>query len=493
MDFNCLVNDSYENLLEYQNILHDLDMKMIKCEHVCLINEDTNTLLLAEEEYMSKLKATLKTIWNKIIEKLEEFIILMRKMINKFRNTFLLSKEFKASFDSVINNQTSINSLNDIVFKKNKTNNSDDEKIQFKSLEKNNIDYADAFKILRDPKLFDYNLKMSFSRILDLNKFDEATARKTLENFSKFKNSSDDIRYSTLTKDEIVNAYSVLVKYGPEWIKLFEKVRNEAKKQSNVVFNANPDKNATLQASIFQRMINKGIMYIQSIMTACFKVCYAIKNVRTSKIDMYKEKEKLTTELKTLQQEQNPDRNKVTKLLVRIIKLKELSEKNKNLNEDFYEEISLDDLAKIAVGLLKVNKENIRILKEILYNDSNFNRKLEDIERYKNNINKYIEGNCYETAMIVSMTLFNAKIPHRISFGSPMQSRTLPILKSSIIHGWVKDIDGNLYESNLSKPARNGLNKNNMVRLSIVSAKIDNTITREEYRKIIERDIFAKL
>jgi len=323
MDFNYIVNDSYESLLEYQNILHNLDMKMIKCEHVCLINEDTDTLLLAEEEYMSKLKDTLKTIWNKIVEKLEEFIILMRKMINKFRNTFLLSKEFKASFDSVINNQASINSLNDIVFKRNKTTSIEGEKIQFKSLEKNNIDYADAFKILRDPKLFDYNLKISFNRILDLNKFDEDTARKTLENFSKFKNSSDDVRYSTLTKDEIVSAYSVLVKYGPEWINLFEKVRNEAKKQSNVVFNANPDKNVALQASIFQRMINKGITYIQSIMTACFKVCYAIKNVNVVK-NSNNVNEKINELKKEYEDIKSSKLNKFEKLVSFIEKIKTL-------------------------------------------------------------------------------------------------------------------------------------------------------------------------
>jgi len=143
----------------------------------------------------------------------------------------------------------------------------------------------DAFIILSDPETFNNKLVESLNTILETKEFNETTAKQALENFSKFKNSKHTSKYSKLTKNEIVNTYNVLTKYAPEWIGLFEKLRNEAKQKSRLVFNTNPDRNAAFQASIFQRMINKGIMYIQSIMTACFKVCYAIKNVNVTNYD----------------------------------------------------------------------------------------------------------------------------------------------------------------------------------------------------------------
>jgi len=498
---DTLVIDSYESLLEYQALIHDLDIKMIKCEHAAIMNEDSTMLALAEEEYNSKLKEILKTIWNKIIEKIEEFIILMRKLINKFRTAFLLSKEFKTQLDNIVNHDGEIKNLNDIIFKTNKAKTYhhpiEGDAVHIKSLEKTNVAFQDSYEILSDPKAFDEKLRSSFDKVIFINKFDENMAKVVLENFSKFRKDSGNIKHSMLEKNDIINAYHVLVKFGPEWIKLFENARRKAKEQSRMVFSPNPDRHAALQASIFQRMINKGIMYIQSVMTACFKICYAIKriNLPNSNINISEEKKKILIEIEKL--ERKPNKQKAIKLLNWIEKLKKLFD-NRKLNEGFSDELTLENLAERVIKTMLIKQVHINKLLQILDNDNNFELDLKVIERlYKNKKLKdpISRKFCYYTALISSMVLFKNGIKHKISFGSSIDIKKIAASNTIyIIHGWVKDSDGNIYESNMNEYALGELIGDRYIRLPAISVTIDDfTLSKDEYKNLIRKELIEKV
>jgi len=55
----------YEAILEANETYHNLCMKMVKCEHTCIVNEDAQMLTLAEAEFIEKAKATAKQLWEK--------------------------------------------------------------------------------------------------------------------------------------------------------------------------------------------------------------------------------------------------------------------------------------------------------------------------------------------------------------------------------------------------------------------------------------------
>jgi len=89
MILDNLVNKSYENLLEAQNCIHELEMKMIKCEHYCLVNEDSNLLLEAENDFKEKVKSTIKNMVSKFLEFIEEVRIKWTSFMSNIAKKFL--------------------------------------------------------------------------------------------------------------------------------------------------------------------------------------------------------------------------------------------------------------------------------------------------------------------------------------------------------------------------------------------------------------------
>jgi len=59
----------YEAILEANDAYHDLCMKMVKCEHTCIVNEDSQMLVLAEAEFAENAKK----IATQLIEKFKAF------------------------------------------------------------------------------------------------------------------------------------------------------------------------------------------------------------------------------------------------------------------------------------------------------------------------------------------------------------------------------------------------------------------------------------
>jgi len=117
LDFDTLMSESYENLIEYQNEMHELDMKMIKCEHTCIVNEDSDMMMLAEEEYKNSVISAVKAVWNKIVLAIQKFIQSLRSVILKARQKFA-SKEVKAQIEKTINDPNTRNELKKVFYNK---------------------------------------------------------------------------------------------------------------------------------------------------------------------------------------------------------------------------------------------------------------------------------------------------------------------------------------------------------------------------------------
>jgi len=89
MYMNELINKSYENLLEAQDSIYELEMKMIKCEHVALINEDVVMLEEAENDFKSRIKEIIKKMVSKFLEFIEEVRVKWSKFMANIARRFL--------------------------------------------------------------------------------------------------------------------------------------------------------------------------------------------------------------------------------------------------------------------------------------------------------------------------------------------------------------------------------------------------------------------
>jgi len=265
LDFDTLMSESYENLIEYQNEMHELDMKMIKCEHTCIVNEDSNMQMLAEEEYNSKLAATFRAIWNKIVIKIQEFIIFISKQINKFRIRFKIKN----------NNIPTANMINDAL-KKSK-------KVDTKNHLNNNIEINS--KIIEDPENFATLLKNTISKLEGLLKNEDSTSLKQAyddikDNIGLRNSKFTSGRVHKLDDKIITNAYKIIhdKSYVDGWMKLLNEAKAIAKKQSSMM-NVVKNSESTANATWFQRLINLIILDIQTAIKGCVKICYTVDSI----------------------------------------------------------------------------------------------------------------------------------------------------------------------------------------------------------------------
>jgi len=346
MVLDNLVNESYEYLLEYQNTLYELDMKMIKCEHACIVNEDSNMMMLAEEEYKNKVQATLKAIWNKIVITIERFIIEIRKFINNIKTKFLLKKDIKEKLQKITKLYNTDGTSFDVETKfKNKKyedgysdGHQDVSKLNTGKLRLTEWD----IDVILNNNAYDTEIRKVFG---ELTSGDNEAAKKALEMFDSFKpnktpDSGDAIFYRTKGFSKlIINAYETMQK-APEWIRLLEKCRNDAKQKARLI--GSEDVKSTADATYYQRTINKGIMHIQKIMNASFKILYTLE-----KIDFTDNTEKVK-------------REKEMKEYTR--KQKEAMDNLRKTKEDFSKKSQArhDKLNKVLERLKDVNNEDIK-------------------------------------------------------------------------------------------------------------------------------------
>ena len=293
-DLESLVTESYENLIEFQENIHELDIKMIKCEHTAIVNEDSEMMMLAEEEYKSKLQATIKAIWNKIVITIQNFIIFLNKMIAKFRNRFTVSKNLKSSIEKaveVLKNPDNYQTHGGFILKSGQKVDSG----LITSLPR----YLYMNKeILKNPDEFTREVEKTITELKNLRNgnFDNQKAKEILENMKSFNlGESDNIKRKNykpgvvnFDTKMIINAFTIITEHGPKWIKSLEIAKNEAKTKLSQTIT---DSEQTAEATYFQRIINRCILAIQSIITSCFRICSSVMQIGTKDDTVRKEKE----------------------------------------------------------------------------------------------------------------------------------------------------------------------------------------------------------
>jgi len=281
MVLDNLMNESYEYLLEFQQEMHELDMKMIKCEHHCIVNEDSNMMMLAEEEYKNNVTAALKAIWNKIVVMVQNCIIAINKAINKFRMRFKVSNTLKQTAKEaarMINDPSTYTTYG-------KVSSKDEKEKGLGGVVKLKKEIYMSMSILKDPKGFTNKINSTIDELKKLknDNFDNKKAKEILDNMTEYYSDKLDganihETRSLVNAEHVVSAYTIISEYGPQWIKSLEIARNEAKTRLSDIAK---DAKSTADATYFQRIINSCIFAIQKIITNCFKICYTVEAVTT--------------------------------------------------------------------------------------------------------------------------------------------------------------------------------------------------------------------
>jgi len=259
LNINDIVNDSYEFMLETQQYLQELDMKMIKCEHIAIVNEDSNMITLAESEYKLKISEVVRNIWNKILVLLGNVIIEFNNFIIKARTAFsqtkfitkqieVQAKSYKEKFGD---DHTGYDLLIDIWkgIKKNKKyrhtienprtlldllNDSKKEFTNFNSEEANKL--LNRLKIFEDKNLNDQDLNYNFKFDFDFEKD----------------------KYFT-------GCYDIITEYGSKWIDVLKSMRTEANKKAKN--KTEYDEKDRHEAITCQLIINNCITFLQKIIS----------------------------------------------------------------------------------------------------------------------------------------------------------------------------------------------------------------------------------
>jgi len=91
----------YEAVLEANDAFHDISMKMIKCEHYCIVNEDANMLAEAEEQAKKSFKEVIANLLKKIKDALVNFKNFMMEQLTKLGK--LIAKAFKSAVSGTVN------------------------------------------------------------------------------------------------------------------------------------------------------------------------------------------------------------------------------------------------------------------------------------------------------------------------------------------------------------------------------------------------------
>lgn len=79
-------SDLYEAILEANEEYHNICMKMVKCEHHCIVNEDTVMLREAEEAANKSLEKSKENLLQTILRKIREFGGWLRKKLSNIGN-----------------------------------------------------------------------------------------------------------------------------------------------------------------------------------------------------------------------------------------------------------------------------------------------------------------------------------------------------------------------------------------------------------------------
>ena len=109
VDLEDLVNESYEQIITFEESVHNLFIEQVKNEHVAIVNEDVDMLNEAEETFKTKLVNFLKTAWNEFVNFINKAIATITSLQVKIHSAFL-SSEKKATIEKFVNSRDDENS-----------------------------------------------------------------------------------------------------------------------------------------------------------------------------------------------------------------------------------------------------------------------------------------------------------------------------------------------------------------------------------------------
>jgi hypothetical protein len=303
LNLDTLVNESYEYLIEYQDTIHELNMKMIKCEHTAIVNENSDMMMLAEEEYKFKVSSAAKAIWNKIVILIQNCIIEITKVIQFCRQKF---KQFATPgyLQSIKKASQNRQDRKDDIEKAKQDAESDNRfifimeglDIQF-TLERSEPVMM-SLAILNNPEDFTNAINETIKELVELkNKGFDKTKGNDIAN--NLKNAIADDMYGgdgselnkrlyehnkykkdsvMLTNKHILNAYDLLTKHSQKWIQVLNTAKAEAKKEASMG-SVIKDSDTAMSATYFQRTINKCIMFVQKLMSGCITILKRVLSV----------------------------------------------------------------------------------------------------------------------------------------------------------------------------------------------------------------------
>lgn len=220
----------YEAAIEANDQYHDLCMKMIKCEHVAIVNENQSMLAEADESFKVKLKKILDNLLKKFlafIDKIKtEWSKLWSAVLSKFVNpTKLKNLQFNAA---AITTKISIDKTTMVIVKKL---------------------YENAVNIGSNEERF-----IEMANSLKNNKFDKT---------------------KVIDPPDVKFAYEFL-KDRPKMIEELEKLKTNAKNKYKEDLQSGGDKSAgRLLLAQYSSAVNKIIVRINSCTLDAVKICRA--------------------------------------------------------------------------------------------------------------------------------------------------------------------------------------------------------------------------
>jgi len=242
---------------------------------------------------------------------IEKFIIEIRRFINNIKTKLLIKKDFKEKLKKIseLMHTNDSSFTTEFKFKNNKYEsgytNKEGENIS--KLNTGNLRLTEwDIDVILNNDAYDETIRDTFGK---LTSGDNEAAKKALEIFDSFSpdkkpDSGKALYYRTKGFSKlIINAYETMEK-APKWIELLERCREDAKKKARLI--GSEDVKSTADATYYQRTINKGIMHIQKIMNACFKILFTLEKVdfvdKTSEVKrekMIKDAEEYAKQTKT--------------------------------------------------------------------------------------------------------------------------------------------------------------------------------------------------
>lgn len=231
----------YESAIEANEKYHALSIEMIKIEHQCIMNEDTETLMLAESQFMEKVKHAAKVVLDNFLRFIDKVRSEWGVMINKFRKKIVdnIGLKGKSQFG-----------VRTVLY----------DEFEFKGVSIYN--YNKIIEVVDKYKDFEYNELKDLDTNAIFNDLKE-------EKFVKTKNAKVTSNEAWDARDFIERNYDKMVKDLKGWRKDAIDTYKKDCKESD-------EKKDNLKISQFARVISKLIILLNKAFSSAFKIVMAV-------------------------------------------------------------------------------------------------------------------------------------------------------------------------------------------------------------------------